>query len=316
MKVEDIYLSSIDFEDDRFRVGNGRPDNALIESIRQYGIINPPILKKIDKNYIFVTGWKRTIAFRSIGDSKLLAKAYDGEELSDTDFLKIVYLDNKDRYDEVDKSLLIRKFIELAKLNENQIRDEILPLLKIPNNKKNLDKYILIGNLSGEILDAYYSEKITFQQVALFSKLKIEGKLEILNNVVLEFKLNNNEAREVLNEIEEIVNRDNQTVLDIIQFIHSRISGSLDKNSFRYELKKLRYPEFVSVENKYKSLLKELDFPSSINLVCGQYFEGNDFELRMKVKGSQELKESLLSISEQIDNGKIDKLLSIITKGY
>jgi len=61
MKVEDIYLSSIDFEDDRFRVGNGRPDNALIESIRQYGIINPPILKKIDKNYIFVTGWKRTI---------------------------------------------------------------------------------------------------------------------------------------------------------------------------------------------------------------------------------------------------------------
>jgi len=134
--------------------------------------------------------------------------------------------------------------------------------------------------------------------------------------VVLEFRLNNNEAREVLNEIEEIVNRDNQTVLDIIQFIHSRISGSLDKNSFRYELKKLRYPEFVSVENKYKSLLKELDFPSSINLVCGQYFEGNDFELRMKVKGSQELKESLLSISEQIDNGKIDKLLSIVTKGY
>jgi len=49
MKLEDIYLSSIDFEDDRFRVGNGRPDNALIESIRQYGIINPPILKKIDK---------------------------------------------------------------------------------------------------------------------------------------------------------------------------------------------------------------------------------------------------------------------------
>jgi len=316
MKVEDIYLSSIDFEDDRFRVGNSSPDNALIESVRQFGVINPPILKKNDKKYIIVTGWKRTIAYRSIGDSKLLAKVYDWEELSDTDLLKIVYIDNKGRDDEVDKSLLIRKFIELAKLNENQIRDDILPLLKIPNNKKNLDKYILIVNLSRKILDAYYSEKITFQQVALLSKLKIEDKLEILDNVILEFKLNNNEAREVLNEIEEIVNKNNQTVLDIIQSINSRISGSLNKNSFRYELKKLRYPEFVSVENKYKSLLKDLDLPNSINLVCSQFFEGNDFELRMKVKDSEELKESLLHISEQIDNGKIDKLLSIITKGY
>lgn len=316
MKVENIYLSSIDFEDNRFLVGNGCPDNALIESIRQYGIINPPILKKIDKNYILVTGWKRTIAFRSIGDSKLLAKAYDGEELSDADFLKIVYIDNKDRYDEVDKSLLIRKFIELAKLNENQIRDEILPLLKIPNNKKNLDKYILIGNLSGEILDAYYSDKITFQQVTLFSELKIEGKLEILNNLVLEFKLNNNETREVLNEIEEIVNRNDKSVSDIIEYTRSKNHGNQDKNSFRYKLKRLRYPEFVSVENKYKSLLKDMDFPSRINLVCSRYFEGNEFELRMKVKDSQELKKSLLNISEQIDNGKIDKLLSIITKGY
>ena len=204
----------------------------------------------------------------------------------------------------------------LCGLNDNRLIKEVLPGLDIPSNRKNLDKYLALATLDEEIKSAFVEQKITVEQCQMLSELPNEIRLPILENVLLKYKLNNNESRQVIQYISEIASIKLKSILETINDAEKEIAeDKIDKNSLREQLKRMRYPDLARTEEKVKKTIKDLDLPQGINLVINQFFEANDIELRIKASSSEELLKICNDIKTLCDNGDIDRLLSLIKRG-
>ena len=93
----------------------------------------------------------------------------------------------------------------------------------------------------------------------MLSELPTENRLPILNNALLKYKVNNNESRQVMQYISEIALRDLKPVLGVINEAEMAFEGDkVEKNQFRAELKRLRYPDLCAVEEKVKDRANDL----------------------------------------------------------
>ena len=316
MEVTPLDLSLIDLEDKTFFVGNKENLSFVQNSIKEIGLLNPPILRRSGEIYQIISGWKRILSCRELGFPKVLCTIYDSFELTDNDCLKIIFSDNKDNFSDLEFGELIQLFKDLVPLDDKEIIGNILPLLEIPSNRKNLDKYLGPASLDKLIKDAYYGDKITSEQCQMLSELTSNNQIPMLNLLLLKYNLNNNESRQVIQIIEEITLRDSKTVSQVISEAEKQVENeSIGKNELRQELRKMRYPDLSTVEAKYKKAIQDLKLPKNLNLHINQFFEGNDLEFRIKVKSQDELTDILSSLEHSLDSGEIEKLLDIIRNG-
>lgn len=316
MEITSLALSLIDLEDKTLQVGNKENLSPVLSSIKEIGILNPPILRRIKNKYQIISGWKRILSCMQLGFSVILCKIYDSSELTDDDCLKIIFYDNKDTLSDLELGELIHLFKDLACLEDKELIGEILPFLEIPPNRKNLDKYLSFALLDKSIKDAYYGDKITIDQCQMLSELTTNNQLPMLNLLLLKYNLNNNESRQVIETIEEISLRDLKSVQEVLSCAEVAIDTEIKgKNELRQELRKMRYPDLSAVEVKYKKAIRDLKLPKNVNLHINQFFEGNDLEFRIKIKSGEELSEILSSLEHSLDSGEIKKLLDIIKNG-
>jgi len=316
MDVTYLDLSVIDFEDQSYFLGNNSDISALRQSISEIGLINPPILRSLDGKYQIVTGWKRLRSCMELGYTQLLAKLYNHSELSDEDCLQLIFADNKDHLSDLELAELILLFKNLCILDDKILISEILPQLHIPSTRKHLDKYLSLASLEKSIKDAFFEDRITIEQCQMVSEIALANQIPILNCLLLKYNLNNNESRQVIQLIEEITLRDLKSVKEVIEDAECRMEETKKgKNELRRELKRMRYPELSEIEDKYKKEVDNLNLPKEVSLFVNQYFEGNELELRLKVKSAEELTQILDVLNDAANYGQIDELLRIIKSG-
>ena len=319
MKVVHIDLSLIDFNDLTFFTGNSNNNliSALQDSIKKIGIINAPILREKGGKYQIVTGWKRLFSCRELGYAQALCSVYESGKIRDEECILIIYQDNRYGISELELSELITMFKNLCSLNDKELINNVLPQFEIPPSRKHLDKYIGLASLDKAIKKAFFEDKITIEQAQMLSELTPENRLPVLTNVLLRYKLNNNESRQVINNIEVIALRDLKSVEEVVYNAeNTMVEEKRGTNELRGQLKRMRYPALSKVEEKYRKEVDNLNLPKEVNLLVNQFFEGNDIEFRMKVKSTQEFSRILSSLEDSLSSGAIEKLLHIIKHGH
>ena len=316
MEVISLDLSLIDSEDTTFLVGHKENLSFLQSSIKEIGLLNPPILRVLGEKYQIISGWKRILSCKELGLTELLCKIYYSSDLSDIDCLKIVFYDNKDNFSDLELAELIKLFKDLCLIDDKALMDNILPLLEIPSTRKHLDKYLCLASLDQAIKDAYYRDKITIEQCQMLSEIVSDNQVPMLEYLLLKYNLNNNESRQVMQIVEEIALRDLKSIPEVVSQAEDAINTeNKGKNELRQELRRMRYPELSSVEAEFKKAVQDLKLPNQINLLINQFFEGNDLEFRIKVKSTDELSQALHSLEGSLGSGDIEKLLNILRKG-
>jgi len=316
MKVVSIDLSLIDFNDLTLFTGYKEDISSIQDSIREIGIINPPILMHKGEGYQIITGWKRLISSRELGHTQVLCSVYGSGKISDEECIKIIYQDNRATMSELELAELIMLFRHLCSPDDKGLINNVLPLFRIPSSRKHLDKIIDLSSLQKEIKDSFYTGGITIEQAQMLSELTPENRVPILLNVILKYRLNNNESRQVIGNIEEITLRDQKSATEVINDLENAMDDNKKgKNELRQHLKRIRYPALSKVEEEYKRQVDNLNLPKEVNIFVHQYFEGNDIELRLKVKSPEEFSKILSSLEDSLQSGRIEKLLDIIKHG-
>lgn len=90
MALEDVLELDIDSIKVKKRIRSSDvPVDSLMESIRQYGLMEPII---VDQNMRLIAGFRRLKACRELGDKKILARKVEVE--SDEDFLLLEMEEN------------------------------------------------------------------------------------------------------------------------------------------------------------------------------------------------------------------------------
>jgi ParB/RepB/Spo0J family partition protein len=315
MKFEAVQLTALDFHDKTFLIGSSDDYTGIQNSIKELGVINPPSLRRNGDKYQIICGWKRIKACKRLGYDEIPSSVYEMGELSDEDCLKFVFYENQQRLNDIDKAELIFKFKYLCGLNDNDLIQKVLLLIGIGATRKNLERYMSLTGLESEIKEAYYTEKISLEQVVSLSEVEGYKRLEILGRILKRFKWNNNETREIIRDLAAVASRDKMSIAKIIDLISSEIGGSGGKNEFRHVLRRLRYPTLSKVEENYKTCLTGFNLPKDISIHHSPFFEGNDLEIRLRFRASDRLSEMLSYLSSVLDDRGIEKLLNIVREG-
>ena len=121
MKLDNILISKIDFDDDTYLLGSRIDSPLLLNSIKEIGLINPPILR--DKNHVYqiISGYKRLKACKELGIEEVFSRVYKSGEISNEECLKIIFYENQERLGNMEKAELLLKFKRLCGLEQNEL---------------------------------------------------------------------------------------------------------------------------------------------------------------------------------------------------
>ena len=315
MKFEDVHLALVDFQNRSFFIGPEGDIGSLKDSINEVGLINPPVLRRAGDKYQIISGRRRLEAFKELGFSRVFSKNYEAHEISDEDCLKLILYDNQERIGEIERAELLLKFKDICGLDEIELTRRVLPYLGISPTRRNFEKYVRLGKLEQEIKDALYSQRITLEQALILSETDVANRVEMFRRVLLRIKLNTNETREVVKEIQEVASRDEKGVGEIIDEIELKCGGGELKNAFRRELKLMRYPVLTRAEEEFQDCLKGLDLPKEVSVFHAPFFEGNHLEFGIRVEDVEEFSRVLSYLSSVLAKGEINRLLAIVREG-
>ncbi len=303
MVLKEINISDIDIFNPRFLIPYSKIAAELFNSIKDIGIINPPIVINNDKEYLILTGFKRISISEELGLNTVFCRVVSKNELSFDQCIKIIYEDNKDRYTDIEIGELCRKHID----NGNDVK-QFLKLIDYPTTEKNIQRFTYLSNIDSRIRNYYLDEKLNPEQCFFLSQIDTEDALLLLNKVIVPFRFNTNETREFLSELKDIYIRDDKPISQIVESVINT-QEDITKNSIRLKIKKLRSPRLVEVEKEYNEIVKSLKLPKGVLISYSPYFENNYIEVKTRIDSENKLNE-LKILFENEDNFK--RLLDLI----
>lgn len=228
----------------------------LAQSIKQHGVIQPLILKKINDFYIIVAGERRWRAAKSVGLKELPAVIM---ELSNKDLLEVSLIENIQREDlnPIEEGLAYKKLLEDFNITQEELgkrvgksRTVITNCIRLLNLDKRVQEYLIDGVISEghariilsiENNDLQYeiSQKIIDEGLSVRETERLIKGLQLSNkNKVL--KKNNDEninvyINEIRNKLENIFgtkvnlkNKNNKGKIEIEYYSNDDLQRILD----------------------------------------------------------------------------------------
>lgn len=180
----------------------------LASSIKEYGIINPILVRKKDDHYEIIAGERRTRAAKSIGLTQVPVII---KKLNDAEMAEISLLENLQRENltPIEEAESYKQIIELANLSQESLG------IKLGKSQAFIANKIRLLSLPKEIQDALNNHKISERharslltindketQIKLLNKI-ISERLTVkeLDNQIKDLKLPNEEIKTTISDI-------------------------------------------------------------------------------------------------------------------
>jgi ParB-like chromosome segregation protein Spo0J len=311
MKNENLTPEEIYLKDERFRISYYFSVERLMNSLREIGLLNPPLVTVRNGHFILVTGWKRVLACLQLAFSSIPVKV--SEEKDDLQNFLIAIHENLATRDFslIEKAEIIRK-LESFGIKKNQIMRSYLPLLDIPADSSVYEKYLALAGFAPKLKKVIHEKNIPFSVLQAWSELK-PGARKLVMPILM--PLGQNKQKEILEDLQEISQRENIAVEGILKAVEIRHIQSSEKLSplqkadkIRALLHKRRYPSFSSWKESFDSSLRKMHWPKEIALKHSPFFEDEDIAVTFSFKNKKEFEENISKLKQMASKKEFSKL--------
>ncbi len=311
MKREKLSLKEIDLKDERFRISYFFSLDKLAASIKEVGLLNPPLVTQREGRFILVSGWKRVMACLSLSFSPIPVLVIPGKGELET-FLLAFYENLAAReFSLIEKAEILARLKKFGE-DEKRIVRQYLPLLDIPQTLFHFDSYLAFFRFESELKKIIHRRNFPFPLAKLFTEFSSSERKQILPLVS---GLSQNKVTEFVESLKEVSRRDGHPVRKILASGEIKdILGSPRLSSFqraekiRLVLKKKRYPTLSSWEKSFDSLRKKLRWPREIALNPSPFFEEKRLSVTFNFESQQEFRASLLRLEELASRREFSEL--------
>ena len=310
-----VPLSLIDSKDQTFRITTETGIDDIVDSIKNVGLINPPILIKKKSKYTIICGFRRIAACRILGLLNIEAKI-PVSNANELDCLKLAITDNSFQRPlnliEQSKSLfmLFGFFKDITGLAD------VASLLGLPCNSSLIKKIINIYHLPSPIQNCVLSNIISLSMAVELGRFEKDAGITFAK-IFNDLKLGLNKQRELITLIHEISLRENIPVIKVIQesdfqeiLQNDELVRTKKTEKLRFYLKKRRYPSITLAEQKFEELVKKLKLGNSMKLIPPKNFEGNTFIMKLHFNNLKDLQTHSYTLDEILQNPIFRKLVS------
>ena len=243
--------------------------DELTKSVKQYGVLQPIIVKKIGNRYEIVAGERRWRAAQAAGLSEVpvVVRDYDDQKAKE-----IAIIENIQRTDlnPIEEALAYKSLIEEYNLPQEELSD------KVSKNRSTITNSLRLLKLSKNIQQYMIDGKISSGHARALLSLEDEGKRELLALDIMKRSLSVRDTEKAaktlskkknveLDELTESVKED--TVRDLSLFYkeyEDSIQGVLgtkvhinqkDKNKGRIEIEYYSQVELDRIMDIFKTLV-------------------------------------------------------------
>jgi ParB family chromosome partitioning protein len=312
-RYQSVRLDSINCKDTRFKITGHDASALLRQSIRQLGLINPPVVCEGPSDLRIVCGFNRITACRQLN----MAEIYCRVLAADTPLYHCICIAIADNAYQRSLNLIeqARSVALLAVCYPDPLElVETANALGLAVNKDLVDKLLQVVGMS-DLLKTGIAQGAIALPVALqlqaIHNASFSDELAIL---LIELDLSLNRQREVLDWILSICRRDNIDPCHLLssgKIQNIREHKALDRKEkgrqIREILRKLRFPAITSHEQRFADTLARLKLSKGTFLIAPLHFESPIFSLKFDFQNRRELSDKFrefdrLNKSELIDS--------------
>ena len=169
--------------------------NELADSIKEYGVVEPVILKKSVKGYEIVAGERRCKASKIAGLTTVPAIVKD---FTDEEMMEIALLENIQREDlnPVDTAVSISNILEVRNMTQEEFAK------KFGKSRSYITNLLGLLNLPKSVQELVKNGKLSMSHARSLSKLDDEGKVIYLANKIIKENLNVRDVEKMLSKKE------------------------------------------------------------------------------------------------------------------
>ncbi len=307
-----INISDIDLTNKRYRISFFEDSDIkfLAQSIKEAGLICPPMVIQSGNKYIIVSGFNRIKAF--IYNHEDTISVYKIKpDVSEYQCLvkSITALSFKRQLSQAELIISIKYLGKF--LDKKQIADKSAAIFNMELNVRFIKDLSDIAALPEPALDLIHQGNISFKtakKMLSFQKESIKSFFKIFDKI----KASNNKQLEIMQYIVEISKRDN---IELKNFLKNQDIESiiLNKNKepvlktklLRDYLYEQRFPNLSKVRKTVQKKINNLKFDNKIRLSAPENFESQNYSISFTAKNYKEFKTNVKTLNSVLENKKL-----------
>ena len=155
----------------------------LANSIKEYGVFQPIIVKKSIKGYEIIAGERRAKASKIAGKETIPAIV---RNFTDEEMMEIALLENlqRENLNAIEEASAYTKLLDTLNLTQEELAE------KLGKSRSHITNMIGLLTLPDEVKNMISEEKISMSHARVLSKIKDNEKIITLANKIVEEKLN------------------------------------------------------------------------------------------------------------------------------
>lgn len=290
----------------------------LADSIKEVGLVNPPILRSGNDQLDVVCGFKRVLACKSLGVFEIDTMIYKTDELPDEKCLWFSLIDNARPgvMSAVESAIALKKFADHG-YGSDRLAREIAPHLGVPASRRYVEDCIQLLSLDKEIVHAIHNGSFGVEQAFCLLHIDEESQLPMFR-VLSSCRANLNETRELVSLVPDVAAMKNLTVSE---FIEEEIAPIMKDESpprrklqrLRDHLTRARYPRLTAAESAFERVMREMNLDERCRISAPKHFEGGEITVTIRAESADKLGEIIAGLSSAQDGFR--KLFSILQGG-
>jgi hypothetical protein len=180
-----------------------------------------------------------------------------------------------------------------------------------------LRRRVLLSRVA-EQLALYAQEKRLSVQTLARWRAWVEEEQTAFLAIAQELQLGENQLRDFLDWLEEIVRRDGGTVRsllarpEILQPFEAKLARNDKLKAVKEGLRKIRYPHLSRLEEDLREAVRTLDLGRQVHISFPPTLEGDEITVAIKVRNVQELTESLSRLRRRLDDGMLQRIFDLL----
>jgi ParB family chromosome partitioning protein len=229
--------------------------NELTESIKQYGVIEPIIVRKVADKYEIIAGERRYKASVLAGKDTIPAIVTD---LNDKDSAEIALIENVQRQNltPIEEAVSYRKILDMGYMNQSELAE------KLGKTQSTIANKLRLLNLTDTVQEALLQERISERHARSLLRLPQDKQDEMLEKIVknrMTVRKTDEEINKILfgEETESSGNTDDTKVLEVRDEIISKVQPI--ENEEKKEVEKVK-------EEKEENTMNNNDFMQQFNI--------------------------------------------------
>ena len=312
----EIQLSDIDLTDDRYKISFDETSVAfLARSIKETGLMCPPLVRPVNNKFIIVSGFNRVRAQLCNNETKIMVTQTPPDA---SDYMCLLQSITALAFKQpLTHAELIRCAGRLSPfLDKEQIAKKSPAIFNTELNARFVEDLITIGALPDPALELIHLGNLSLNTAKKISLCE-GGMIKIFLNIFSKIKASSSKQLEIIQYIMEIAARD---IIDPTDFFNTKEIQAIlfDENKapgvkttlLRAYLFEQRFPIIFKTHQQVQKKITALKLGTNIKFLPPENFEGQYYAISFKARQYDDFTATVQTLHTALANPVLKEILN------